>query len=140
LGPRNGTSKAGKIFQINGITKNCENFDEDDSDEELEELNELTEGSHKAVRTLLLLLLLLPQMKRKLKLNFATEEKQVQQLSIISLDSQMVSINQLFLISHLNPLHLQYFFINMLPPLMKPVLQHRSLISQWRKCTDFLPS
>ena len=81
---------------------------EDESDEELEELNKLTEGSQNASSS--------PPPsssdEEEIEIEFR-HRRETDAVSIHdSLDSQMASSNQLLLISHLNPLHLQYFFFS----------------------------
>ena len=79
---------------------------EDDSDEEL---NELVEGSQNASSSS-------PPPpssdEEEIEIEFHHRREKILPVSMISLDSQMVSSNQLFLISHLNPLHLQNFFFS----------------------------
>ena len=85
---------------------------EDESDEGLEELNELIEGSqnasssHPPPPT--------PSSSDEEEIEIEFRHRRVTDTAgiHISLDSLMVSSNQLFLISQLNPLHLQYFFFS----------------------------
>jgi len=91
---------------------------EDESGAELEELNELIEGSQNASSSASSFSPPSPSPpppfsdEEEIEIEIRIEEKQILPVSMISLDSQMVSSNQLLLVSHLNPLHLQYFFFS----------------------------
>ena len=90
---------------------------EDESDEELEELNVLIEGSQNAASSSASSSSSSPPPpsssgEKEIEIEFRHRRETDLLVSMISLDTQTASSNQLLLISHLNPLHLQYFFFS----------------------------
>jgi len=90
---------------------------EDESDEELEEVNKLSDGSHNASSAASFSSSSRPPPppssdEEEIEIEFHHRRETDTACIHDFTDSHTVSSNQLFLLSPLNPLHLQYFFFS----------------------------